>query len=459
MSKDIEHKQEKIREKNEKLEEYELALECQKDKCQEAANQIASLEDRIVYLEQENQRLAALQATSATTITDLKEKNERAQQTIKVQSEQIKHPKDGRTYGQTGGNFHRPAALICYRGEDQSPQPSTEMVPYKNRGRGAPRTPTFRRFPPGRGTGYRQRGGFGEDSFSDRQSFHQQNVRSDGPQTRSFEAVIHQSNPRALKPPVSIGPILARLFGHTMSWCKEFCSDPSVGQDLSLSKDIWNELGQDINDPFLAGLLNDAKTRHLAVTKLVLGRLVNFSLFPKLIRNFKREYDDRSNAEKAKLGVGVPHHIRQESVIGINALARDIVKDREWEEFIGRKTASQVTELWKITEPLLDRTKSPEEAWTGLHHIFDEGVSAGLEMLQTLSMFSIDYPPVGNSSLFLKETMTNVDPYFKQDPTTLSRMNLKVRLAITPVINETSLVDLSRMQPHVLLFSKVLLKH
>ena len=80
------------------IRDLELSVEVQKDGKEELLAQIGQLQGVVGQLEHQNDALLAENTTFKATILDLQDSLERANQTIRVQSNQILNPRDGRRY-------------------------------------------------------------------------------------------------------------------------------------------------------------------------------------------------------------------------------------------------------------------------------------------------------------------------------------------------------------------------
>ena len=304
---------------------------------------------------------------------------------------------------------------------------------------------------------FEPRGEYGQGSHHHPDIHHPMKLEDTFQEDSFFRTVVPQGYPTGSRKSTDLRAALSRYFNKVEGWAKVFTNKPNMPGNPELSYEAQIQFAQITNPDIVIALLASSRTRFLAVTKWILNDIVNFAFYPILIKNFTSEYDARLMAEKSKLYTGVPNHIRQESIIGTAKIVEEMTGDGEWTNHIGLITTNRVRHLFNVLTPLMDPAQAPDDAWKGLYHIVEEGISLGLSMLRKVSVFSTDFPPVGPNSPFNPANMTNSDPELRENPSTLAKMGLKVRLSVTPVVYETSFEELQNMEPQTLVPARVLL--
>ena len=256
---------------------------------------------------------------------------------------------------------------------------------------------------------------------------------------------------------VNLTPPLIRLFANAEEWAKLYANVPDKAKDTCLPQDIQAQLFEATNPAAAASLLSTSQTRYFAITKLLLHMMVNFAFQPMVVKGFRPEYDFRMLYERQRIHTGVASHIRRSATMNIAEIVREICRDPDWPDFLARTTHHQCTRLWHYLQPLFAPDINRQEAWHGLFYLWEESIRIGQVMFSTTSLWTVDFPPVGESSSFNPANMTSRDPEFDQDSRTLGQMGLKVKLAITPVVTEANVEISGSLVPRNLCFANVLL--
>ena len=256
---------------------------------------------------------------------------------------------------------------------------------------------------------------------------------------------------------VNLMPALTNFFSTVESWAKCYANVPDRETDRHLPQDLRAQLHQLTNPAIAMSLIATSSTRYFSVTKLILHECAEFAFRPLIVKGFRAEYDNRMYNCRKRAYTGINSHERREILTNSAQIVGEMMGDAEWEEFIGRTTQYKTNHCWQLLCPLLAPGIVPEEAWSALHSIWKEAIRIGLLMMQKVSIFAVDFPPVGSSSYFIPASMVNRDPTFTENPITLGQMGLKIRLAITPLVTETSFEGPGSMVPRNLCFAGVLL--
>ena len=257
---------------------------------------------------------------------------------------------------------------------------------------------------------------------------------------------------------VNLSAPLTKLFASVESWAKHYCNVPDKMKDTLLAESVRSQLFQVTNPAAAPSLIATSQTRYLAVTKLMLHMMVNYSFQPMVVKGFKSEYDYRLLYERQRIHIGCSSHVRRSATTNIAEIVREICRDPDWPAYLARTIQFQTQRLWDYVTHFLAPDVKIGEAKQGMFTLWEEALRIGQVMYSTTSLFSTDFPPVGEASFFNPANMVNRDPGFDQDPRTLGQMGLKIRLAITPVVTETNIEISGSRVVKYLCFAGVLLK-
>ena len=257
--------------------------------------------------------------------------------------------------------------------------------------------------------------------------------------------------------PVNLMPALTQFFSTVEIWAKRYANVPDQKADMQVPQELRAQLHQHTNPAIATSLIASSSTRYFSVTKLILHECAEFAFRPVIVKGFRSEYDNKMYSCRKRVYTGINYHERRDILTDSAQIVEEMMGDPGWEEFIGRTTQYKTNQTWQLLFPLLAPGVIPEEAWSALHSIWREAVRIGLLMMQKVSIFAVDFPPVGPSSYFIPASMINRDPAFTENPMTLGQMGLKIRLSISPLVTETSFEGSGSMAPRNLCFAGVLL--
>ena len=421
--------QEALRQQKARVEDLAFELSVEKMHSEDAQAKIKSLETTNRALQSDNTQLQNREEQSKARIAELQSNLDRAQRTIQVQSSQIQATHNAQRQLTQSSAYHR------------------SDLPYRH--------PQMRR-------GFATRNDPLELEMAPTQHPRPANPRQLSAPMKSAEssftstALIRSSFDPATP---HFGIIFKNLVDKAEKWVQDFATLPSPETDRMAHNEIRTLFdGQRLPDlDIILSLTTNTETRTQAITKLIIHQIANFALVPLLIRGFKPDYDDRLLAEQQKVFPGVHESIRYESRTEIAAITTEIIADPAWEEHIEHQQTIRVRHCWNVVKPLLDTSTVQKQAWTGLWDLWEQSIKAGLQMLQKISIFDIVFPVAGQDTYFNPANMVCMDPKYKDfAPSQLARMQLKVRLAYSPVITERDL-ELANWGPQSRLFARVLL--
>ncbi|KAL9102269.1 MAG: hypothetical protein Q9163_002561 [Psora crenata] len=238
--------------------------------------------------------------------------------------------------------------------------------------------------------------------------------------------------------PVNLIPALTQFFSTVETWAKRYANVPDREADMQMSEALRAQLHQQTNAGLAMSLIASSSTRYFSVTKLILHECAEFAFRPMVVKGFRTEYDNRMFNCRKRAYTGMNYHDRREILTISARIVEEMMDDTGWEEFLGRTTQYKTNETWQLLSALLAPGLAVQEVWSALHSIWHEAIRIGLLMMRTVSIFAVDFPPVGPSSHFIPASMVNRDPKFKENPLALGQMDLKIRLAITPLVTENS---------------------
>ncbi|KAL9126799.1 MAG: hypothetical protein Q9217_004212, partial [Psora testacea] len=247
--------------------------------------------------------------------------------------------------------------------------------------------------------------------------------------------------------PVNLMPALTQFFSTVETWAKRYANVPDREADMKMPQDLYARLHEHTNPAIAMSLIATSSTRYFSITKLILHECAEFAFRPMIMKGFRAEYDNKMYSCRKRVYTGINYHERREILATSTGIVEEMMGDTGWEEFIGRTTQHKTNQTWQMLLPLFASGVVHEEAWSALHSIWKEAMRIGLLMMQKVSIFAVDFPPVGPSSYFIPASMVNRDPSFTQSPMTLGQMGLKVRLAISPLVTETNFEGSGNMAP------------
>ena len=255
----------------------------------------------------------------------------------------------------------------------------------------------------------------------------------------------------------SLMPALNQFFNVVETWAERYANVPDRDADVQIPPGLCAHLHKVTNPAFAMSLLSTSSTRFFAVTKLVLHECAEFAFRPVVVKGFRADFDTRIYNCRRRIYTGINFHERRELLTNSTRIVAEIIQEPRWDEFLSRTIQHKTNQTWQLLLPLFAPGVVREEAWSGLRSIWKEAMRIGILMMQKVSEFNVSFPAVGSSSHFLPATMVSRDPDYHEDPMTLARMNLSVKLAISPVVTETNFEGIGSMAPRTLCFAKVLL--
>ena len=420
--------QEALRQQKAKVEDLAFELSVEKMHNEDAQARIKSLETTNRALQSDNTQLQNRDEQSKARIAELQSNLDRAQRTIQVQSSQIQGAHNAQRQLTQSSAYHRSDLPYRHPQTRRGFAPRNDPLELENVPPQYPRPANPRQL--------------SAPIKSADSSFTNVLVRS------SFDPAMPH-----------FGKIFKDLVDNAEKWVQIFAALPSPEPDRMAHNEIRTLIdGQRLPDlDTILSLTANTETRVQAITKLIMHQIANFALVPLLIRGFKPDYDDRLSTEQQKVFPGVHESIRYESRTQIAAITAEIIADPAWNEHIEQQQTIRVRHCWNVVKPLLDHSTVQKEAWKGLWDLWEQSIKAGLQMLQKISVFDIVFPVAGQDTYFNPANMICMDPQYKNfAPSQLARMQLKVRLAYSPVITERDL-ELASWQPQSRLFARVLL--
>ena len=401
---------------------------------QVAYGEISALKAQLRSAEAENAkllgdlgRLTKEGEESQTTIRKLEEQISKQKVTIKVQSDQIAQ-RTTPSRPPTSGDL-----------------PSLQTTPTRSGGH-QPTTPMSRQRsgpPPARQIGYQT---------TDRPLAIEPNPPPPAQRGQQLARI------QEAEPSIELGADFTKIFRLTETWARNYTNAPDEVTDRSLPPNIISGVKQ-FTDPQTAwDLMSSANTRYLMVAKLINFQLTTLPFRPLVVKGFTDYYDGKITEMRVKFHEIIPIHIRRALMSACADTFREMTETDGFQAHIDGIVRHQVNEMWTFLEPFFGEDMPRMEAWNGLGEIWTEACRIGVLMLLKPSSFSLDYPPVGPSSLFNPAQMINRDTNFRQDPQTLSRMGVTVIMAVTPVVTETSFIS-DQPVPRILHHSNVLLRN
>ena len=402
-------------------------LEVEKVKREGVEDQVRRSEMTNRDLQKDLTDLQQREEASRARISDLQAALDRAQTTIKVQSSQIRGPGSASRQLTQSTAYHQPDLPYRPRGRGRGtharpPPQNLAIMPPQNPyppdlGQfSAPPTPSGPSFPP---------------------------------------TAMIRTAPDPNKP--NFHYLFNVLINGIQAWVEDFANVPGHNEAAHATIRSLVDVQRCPDLEIIINLLADGNSRNGAVTKLIVYQITNFSFVPMVIKGFKQGYDDRFAAEQQKIFPGVQESVRFESRSTIAAITSEVISDPGWKAHIDRQHANKLRHCWHIVQPLLAPHINQQDAWRKLFDLWDQSIQLGLQMLQKISIFDINYPVPGQNTYFNPANMTCADPqYSNQTAQNLARMQTKVRLAYAPVITERDLESLS-WEPQTRLFARVLL--
>jgi len=404
----------------------------------------------------------------ASELEELRERHSKAQTTIKVQSEQISAPKtpQSRPSLSRAGIFETPPPAI------NLPQPAPPRMriaasPFHPPAPAQHRPSTIQTEPSPESTRIERQvalsGPVAVASYSV-WSGHDHGAlvlrTREAPTVNLY--VLRSQTPAALFVHKLIVLIRLSEFANFFRLVEQFALDyaniPDKERDSIMPDSLRNAIVDQTNEEDWMKLLSTSRTRGFAVAKLLNYQIVNSAFRPIIVKDFRAEYDARMHSLRGSYSTGMRLDVRRDILEASSQLVKEMMADRSWQGFVDNLIRKYTRQTWQYVQPLFTSDIRQDKAGADLFQIWSEAVRIGMLMLRKVSMFNADFPPTGPSSIFNPGQMVNRDQVFNQDPMQLGAMNVKVKLAITPVITETDF-HVNTPMPKIVHYSNVLLQY
>ena len=248
-----------------------------------------------------------------------------------------------------------------------------------------------------------------------------------------------------------------RIFNLSETWARNYANVPDTRKDENLPSELQNSVDSFTNRESAADLLSSGSTRFFAVAKLMNYQISTTALRPVIAKGFHPYYDKKIPEYRTQLNGILAIHVRRALVTAYATTSLDMTKEPGFQMHIDDYATRQVHHMWGFLEPLFAQGISRNEAWKDLGFLWKEAARVGVLMMLKPTMFTLEYPPIGPSSMFNPAQMVNRDRTFKQYPQTLSQMGFSIRLSVTPVVTETDIIALNTT-PKILHLANVLLE-
>ncbi|KAL6720586.1 hypothetical protein ACLMJK_002510 [Lecanora helva] len=298
-------------------------------------------------------------------------------------------------------------------------------------------------------------------------------VPSRAPSQSSFGGIYHPipQNPSAtrslrdsqlariqeIEPSIELTSDFARIFKLTEAWAHNYVNVPDLDKDDLLPSRLRSSISSFSNIESGMKLMSSGTTRYLTIAKLINYQMTQLAFRPTVARGYTAHYDSKLSEMRSQFYNIVPIEVRRALTTACAQTFKEMTKEADFKKFVERIVARQVHEMWAFFEPLFSPGISRDEAWNDLGQLWRDAVRIGGLMLMKASAFSLDFPAVGPNSLFNPAQMVSRDVSFRQDPQSLAKMGVSVRLAITPVIIETDFMA-NEPIPKTIHFAQVLLQ-
>ena len=259
------------------------------------------------------------------------------------------------------------------------------------------------------------------------------------------------------EPSIELSAEFTKVFRLTESFAHNYTNIPNPEKDNTLPSHCQTSLVRLTNPSMALKLVSSGSTRYLAVAKLINFQISNLAYRPVIAKGYTADYDTKIAEMRSQFYTISPIHVRRGLMVACVDTFKEMTSEKPFQEHIQKLITREVHHAWNLCEPLFSPGVSRNEAWNDLTEIWKEATRIGVLMLLKPSAFNTDYPLIGPSSLFNPAQMVSRDINFRQDPQTLSKMGVTIRLAITPVITETNYMS-NEPIPKTLHFSNVLLE-
>ena len=252
------------------------------------------------------------------------------------------------------------------------------------------------------------------------------------------------------------------FFNATEAWARSYCNEPSKSRDHALPSSLRERISELTNPSQAMSLLASRSTRLFAVTRLLNEDLVKTCFRVSVASGFRADFDNRLNGLKMGNASNIPIQTRMAIFTARSHFAQEMKNMDGYRQWLDKVINDQSSRTWQTVEPLFARDIPRERAWNELKLLWSKAYDIGLLMLEIRSLFHSDFPPIGPQSRFNAGQMISRDPdaeFSGQSQTDLGRMELKIRLAFTPVINEIDFSGRSAtVMPKCVHFANVLVE-
>lgn len=281
-----------------------------------------------------------------------------------------------------------------------------------------------------------------------------------GPSTQAGRS--RPSNALAIQRPESLQQIpwpmkFTNFFKLTEEWARNYTNAPNRAKDQALPGPLMDSLGR-LSDPDqVMHLLSCPSTRYFLVAKMINSWISNDFFHPNVLNGYAKSFDNDIREYRNMLQSNDPVNIRHALLRAIADTIKDETPTDEFKRYAHDRVLMRVGQLWERLTVFFAPGILKSRAWDDLQHIVSEAFRIGILMLSTPLSYGFEYPSVGRNQVFNPSSMINRDISFKDDPVSLQRRGLRIRLGITPVIVVTDFIG-PTTRPQTVHFANVLLQ-
>ena len=245
------------------------------------------------------------------------------------------------------------------------------------------------------------------------------------------------------------------FFKLTEEWARSYASFVDMAEPVVLSENFQTVFSEDTNGENVLQLLSSGETRYLTVAKLVNARICSDLFQPEALEGYSRPFDSKMENFRTQLRPDLPVSVRHDLLRAIADTATELTSTDAFKEYVQERVLVQASALWDGVACLLSPGISEKQAFNGLRTVYQESYRIGVLMQCNPLGYSLVFPQAGPENLFNPSCMINRDLGFKDDPFSLARRGLRVRLGITPIIAVTNYIG--DTEPQTVHFANVLL--
>lgn len=226
------------------------------------------------------------------------------------------------------------------------------------------------------------------------------------------------------------------FFKLTEEWARNYTNAPDLTKDPALTKAVIASFAKQCNTDHVMHLLCSGPSRYLMVARMV-NSWISIDLFrPEALKGFSTSIDKKIDGYRKQLDPNATTNSRCGLLRAIADTVKELTSAVDFGGCVKDRIMHQLSSLWDRVTLFLAPGIAEKQAWEDLRHIFDRAYRIVVLMLCNPFSFEFEYPSVGRE-YFNPSCMINRDNAYTEDPFSLHRRRLRIRLGITPVVRIT----------------------